>query len=197
MMEGMTEENFELLGGALCLDFANTVHQYGAPDPQDDLRDFDDLRLWGLQTGTWPARGGVRGSLADLRRAKQARDLIYRVLSKLAAGKDPASQDLDKLNHHLAQALSQRKLGWSDKGATWTWTSAKDPVDLLLWRVFDSCATLLTSHEWRRIRECGSATCTWLFLDQSKNGTRRWCDMKRCGNREKSRRHYARVRHGS
>src|SRR5262249_26298659 len=185
------------LGGALCLDFANTVNQSGAPDPQDDLRNFEDLRAWGVQTGTWAARGGVRGSAADLRRAKQARDLIYRVLSKLAAGKDPAAADLDKLNHHLADALSRRKLVWSNEGAGWVWTAANHPADSLLWRVFDSCAGLLTSPDWRRIRECSSDTCTWLFLDQSKNGTRRWCDMKRCGNREKSRRHYARIRRES
>jgi predicted RNA-binding Zn ribbon-like protein len=55
-----------------------------------------------------------------------------------------------------------------------------------------AAAELLTSDDRARIRECGSETCFWLFMDHSKNGTRRWCDMKVCGNREKARRHYRR-----
>jgi predicted RNA-binding Zn ribbon-like protein len=58
--------------------------------------------------------------------------------------------------------------------------------------VVRAAADLATSAELSRIRECGSDTCFWLFLDRSKNGTRRWCDMKVCGNRAKARRHYQR-----
>jgi len=47
-----------------------------------------------------------------------------------------------------------------------------------------------------RVRECDGAACTWLFLDQSRNRSRRWCSMESCGNRAKARRHYHRQRAG-
>jgi predicted RNA-binding Zn ribbon-like protein len=59
-----------------------------------------------------------------------------------------------------------------------------------------SAAELLTSETLSRVRECGGATCTWLFLDASRNRSRRWCSMESCGNRAKARRHYRRRREG-
>jgi predicted RNA-binding Zn ribbon-like protein len=47
---------------------------------------------------------------------------------------------------------------------------------------------LMTSERLQALRECGNRECRWLFLDTSKNHTRRWCDMKVCGNRIKARR---------
>jgi predicted RNA-binding Zn ribbon-like protein len=52
----------------------------------------------------------------------------------------------------------------------------------------------MASDRRRRVRLCANAQCLWLFLDQSKGGTRRWCDMAACGNRAKARRHYQRMR---
>lgn len=43
-----------------------------------------------------------------------------------------------------------------------------------------------------RIKECPYPQCGRLFLDQSKNRSRRWCEMSMCGNRTKARRHYRR-----
>jgi predicted RNA-binding Zn ribbon-like protein len=62
----------------------------------------------------------------------------------------------------------------------------------MLWPIVDAAADLLVRGEPERIKTCGSATCGWLFLDLSRNRSRRWCDMKDCGNRAKARRHYAR-----
>lgn len=55
-----------------------------------------------------------------------------------------------------------------------------------------SALDLLPAANWRRIRICGN--CGWLFLDRSRNGSRQWCDMSVCGNRQKARRHYRRRR---
>jgi predicted RNA-binding Zn ribbon-like protein len=62
----------------------------------------------------------------------------------------------------------------------------------MLWPVARSAADLLTSQEQSRVRECAASDCGWLFLDLSRNRSRRWCDMETCGNRTKARRHYAR-----
>ena len=70
---------------------------------------------------------------------------------------------------------------------------APEPADLLapvLW----SAADLLLRARHRRIRRCANPECLWLFIDESRMGTRRWCDMASCGNRAKARRHYEKIR---
>ena len=55
---------------------------------------------------------------------------------------------------------------------------------------------ILSENGQQRIRRCTNDDCLWLFLDESKNGTRRWCDMASCGNRAKARRHYLKMKQG-
>jgi predicted RNA-binding Zn ribbon-like protein len=69
----------------------------------------------------------------------------------------------------------------------WSWADQRDP-ELPLWALAMSAADLITSEAVQRVRTCDNAECRWLFLDTSKNHTRRWCDMKICGNRMKARR---------
>ena len=70
------------------------------------------------------------------------------------------------------------------------WTSTADGLQQVLFAVLTSAAELLASDRVRRVRECASADCTWLFVDESRNRSRRWCEMRACGNRMKARRHY-------
>jgi predicted RNA-binding Zn ribbon-like protein len=63
----------------------------------------------------------------------------------------------------------------------------------LLAPVMRSAADLLIRAD-RRVRRCANEACLWLFNDESKAGTRRWCDMSSCGNRAKSRRHYLKTK---
>jgi predicted RNA-binding Zn ribbon-like protein len=68
-------------------------------------------------------------------------------------------------------------------------------MDAPLWGVTRSAADLLTSDTERPlVRECSAEDCHWLFLDTTRNRSRQWCSMKSCGNRQKARRHYQRVR---
>ena len=67
----------------------------------------------------------------------------------------------------------------------------------MLWRLAVDASDLLTSTDLDRVRECSGDTCSWLFLDRSRNRSRRWCDMADCGNRAKARRHYSRLKAGS
>ena len=69
-------------------------------------------------------------------------------------------------------------------------------LDAVLWHVARSAAELLTSGDLGRVRGCASEECGWVFLDTTRNRSRRWCDMKECGNREKARRFYQRSREG-
>jgi len=50
----------------------------------------------------------------------------------------------------------------------------------------------LQEVERDRIRQCADDACGWLFVDRSRNNSRRWCDSTDCGNRNRVRRHYRR-----
>jgi predicted RNA-binding Zn ribbon-like protein len=71
----------------------------------------------------------------------------------------------------------------------WVWVGIEDDLTGFLWPVARAAAELLTSGQVVRLRECAGDPCGWLFLDLSKNGSRRWCDMADCGNRAKARRY--------
>ena len=76
----------------------------------------------------------------------------------------------------------------------WARNRGEKALDSALWPIADSAAKLLTSPDRKRIKECASNNCLWLFLDTTKNHKRRWCDMKSCGNRAKVREHRRRKR---
>jgi predicted RNA-binding Zn ribbon-like protein len=98
------------------------------------------------------------------------------------------------LQAEVTCALAHFRVAWSPAGFGWEWDQANSGLDRVLWPVAWSAAELLTQGPLERIRECpGQDTCGWLFLDLSKNASRRWCDMRVCGNRAKARRHYERA----
>lgn len=113
-------------------------------------------------------------------------------MSPLNVGRHPPAADLARLNRVLAVAPAGLKLVRS-KGR-YAWRAKTDALDGLLAPIIWSAAELLASEQLARVKSCGAADCGWLFLDLSRNGSRRWCSMDDCGNRAKARRHYARSR---
>ena len=96
----------------------------------------------------------------------------------------------------LASARGPGAYGAADTGAQFVWEPVAEADDLqtLLWPVVWSAVELLTGGPVERVRECDNDPCGWLFVDMSRNRSRRWCDMRDCGNRVKARRHYARTK---
>jgi predicted RNA-binding Zn ribbon-like protein len=196
---------FDLSGGALCLDFANTIDDRPAPRPNEYLEAYADLVAFARATRSLPdahlaallAEAGRRPADAHtaLIRAREIREVIYRLFLALAERSPAPAADLEALNAGLAEALGQARVMATGEGRFgWAWADA--PVDLLapVWPVVRSAADLLTSAELSALRLCASESCAWLFLDTSRNGSRRWCSMRTCGNRAKARRHHARAR---
>lgn len=189
---------FEFIGGWLCLDFTNTIGYVPDPDSTNGLRSFADLIDWGEQAGiltpTAAQMGRESGSDAPLlNRALALRTTLYRLFSAAADGHTPASSDLDALNATLREALAQRTLRWTPAGFVWAWNDANTPQSIL-WQVAWSASELLVSDQLERVRQCAGDDCTFLFIDTSRNHSRRWCDMKSCGNQAKAHRHYHRQR---
>lgn len=197
------ESSFELSGGALCLDFANTLEDR-LGDARERLRAYPDLLEFAVQTGSLEpetaeslARRGRRRparAAEALRRAISLRETLFRIFAALAAGGPPPPAELRRLNRALPGALARLTLVGHGDRIEWAWTGPAEALDRPLWPVLRSAAELLTSDDRERVRECDSRTCSWLFLDCSRNRSRRWCDMKTCGNRAKARRHYRRRR---
>lgn len=194
----------EMVGGRLCLDFANTVHSYDNDEPRDELKSYADLVSWSRQAGVLTDREARRllreaaehpvKANAALERGKQLRNATFRIFAAIAGEDAPARDDLATLNAALAEAMKRSRVVATSNGFDWGWAEDVYGLDQMLWPVARSAADLLTSDELDRTRECGGDICTWLFMDTSKNRSRRWCDMKGCGNRAKSRRHYERKR---
>lgn len=199
---------FELLGGRLCLDFANTVSGKRAVDERDHLGSYEALVSWGQQTDAISEAHGRRLLAEARRRPSEAeatfraaialRETIYRTFLALAQGGSPRQADLDAIGAWLGRALAHRRLRRGQACCVLGWEEPPDALDAMLWPVVASAAELLVSGgDLERVRVCGlydADECGWLFVDETKSHTRRWCSMKDCGNRAKARRHYQRAR---
>ena len=205
-----TEWTFELLGGRLCLDFANTVSGKREADPRDRLHDYQGLVSWGRQSGA-VGEAQARRLLAEARRrpsdAERAfreaialREALYGMFLTFAQGREPGRAGLDVLNAALGRALAHRRIRRGEGCCALGWEEVPGALDAVLWPVAASAAELLVSgDDLARVRVCGayeSDECGWLFVDHTKSHTRRWCSMKDCGNKAKARRHYQKVRAG-
>ncbi len=193
---------FEFSADSLCLDLANTWG-YREDETKDRLSCFGDLVEWAWQAGIVDDGGarslregaaqhpGVAGeAFAD---AVAVREVIYRACSAVAAGRPIDDSDLETLNGRLS-ALPRRVLRRGGDCCEWNWAEDERGLGRIVWPVLRSAADLLTSADVTRIRECEAPDCSWLFLDSSRGGRRKWCDMSVCGNRAKARRYYARHR---
>lgn len=198
------EYRFDLSGGVLCLDFANTVsHRFNPERLAEHVNAFPDLISFAEQSKVLSSQAAraqrtrARTHVADAHRAYSKaitlRESFYRAFSAAVAGVPVASQDLQLIDEFVREALTHRKLIKSGKGYQWQWEANGSKVlDRILWPIAQSAAELLTSDQLGSVRLCDAPDCDWLFLDNSRNRSRRWCDMKSCGNRQKARRHYSR-----
>jgi predicted RNA-binding Zn ribbon-like protein len=193
--------SFTLVGGELCLDFANTAHWEIQTQPNRNLKTYADLLCWSVQLNILTKREAEGFLRESKRQAKQAesemelawqiQDLIYRIFSSSIDHKNPRGRDLEMLNHTLSEALAHQRIVSKSEGFHWVWDDQEIRLDRVLWPILRSAADLLTSERLHQVKKCGG--CGWLFLDRN-NGTRRWCTMRVCGNRAKARRHYERIR---
>jgi predicted RNA-binding Zn ribbon-like protein len=189
---------FHIGYGALCLDFANTVSWRGSAEPADRLPTYGELVRFFGQSGLLSEAAARRlqreaGRRPDraartLRRAVELREALYRTFSGLAAGHLPRSSDLASLNKLLPTALAHLRVSRDGGRFGWRWDGDARLLNHLLSPVVRDAAVFLTSADFSRLRICGNPQCGWVFLDTSKNGTRRWCSMAVCGNRDKLRR---------
>ncbi len=195
--------HFALLGGDPSVDFVNTVDSWLSDAPNDRLKSYADLLDWSEQAGLVPS--GLISSLREeasrrqedaeraLRKARSLRAALYRILTAVASGEPPDTKHLDAITSLARKAAAHSRLDHREEGFAWVLDEAGScELDWPICELARAAVELLTSKSLRLVRQCADETCGWLFLDQSRNQSRRWCDMSSCGNRAKARRNYAR-----
>jgi predicted RNA-binding Zn ribbon-like protein len=181
----------------LCLDFANSRYWRGTDQPTETLTTFEDVFRWltaahalepkTLESlrATWSSTGTDHADTIQLREA------LYRLFTAAASHTPPALADIDIFNRKLAAAPARTQLV-PHEGAYFWRANLKPQLPDLLAPVLWTAGDMLAEPRRDCVRLCANEECVWLFLDDSKSGTRRWCDMKACGNRAKAHRHYQR-----
>jgi predicted RNA-binding Zn ribbon-like protein len=194
-----TIETLELDGGALCLNFVNSVRNRF----EDPLFEFivtpEDLLLWSCRTQIFDEDSEERlknyvlknqeKAISDLKKILKTRELLYRIFQQFSQKKRPADKDIWLFNKELSLVLRylkfeiieslETKVIWSNEPSDLLWTSLP---------IIKSAYELLISDSKNRIKECSN--CGWLYLDKSKNNSRLWCNMKTCGNTIKIKKYY-------
>ena len=201
----MSTDEFDFDAGELCLDFANTAEWHASDEPDEKLEGYGDLLRWGEAAGILPPRQAERlkkaaaqqPGAAEVARhdAIRLREAIYRIFTSVAHEETVAPADLALLNDRLRQALPHLRVTPSPPAFGWAWTESGDDLLQIVWPVARSAANLLTGEALDRVGQCADDRgCGYLFIDTSRNRSRRWCSMESCGNRAKVHRHYHRQR---
>lgn len=191
-----------LVAGPLCLNFTNTASGRGTDTHQDHLKAYNDLLAWSLHAGALTP--GIAITLAELaehkpnaarkvlQRAVELRECLHVIGTAIAAGKAPPAGAVSAFETAMVQAAKSGRLTWNGKNFTWGLDAKTPHLELPLWPIIRSAGEVLITAPLERLKTCAGVHCGWLFLDETRNGKRRWCEMEVCGSRAKMRRFRAR-----
>lgn len=195
---------FELSGGDISLDLVNTVDMRPLESRKELLATYSSVCSWARQSALITAgqeseligRASRHKHKAEAARKKfvETRECLFAMLMALTEGQKISKelrQAWTQLAHH---AIAQHELVEHHRGLAWRNAANRHDFDFMLWPIIHAAVALLTGPQSERIRRCAAETCDWMFLDTSKRGNRRWCDMTVCGNRAKARRFYLRTK---
>lgn len=191
------DHTFELVGESIAADFANTLSGSRAQPSTDHVERYADLVAFAQESGA------VSGALAKRlvaraerhpqlateihRRSITLREAIWRAFDRIAHQREPDRADVSLISAETSEAFAHAAIVRDGSDYNWTWEDTDD-LARVLWPIARAATEVITSPtERERIRECASDTCAWVFVDRTKNHSRRWCDMAGCGNRAKGR----------
>ena len=196
----LTAYTFDFYGDHLCLNFTNTLSDRLSEQPNERLNTYTDLLSWSMQAHLiTPEEASQLREIAQqipqeaervFARAIALRELIHRIFLAIAEGRVPMEEDLRLLSLNFAEVMAKGELVFTEQHYAWRWPITAGRLDGLFGYIVPAAVELLTSKEVSLVRICAAADCGWLFLDTSKNHSRRWCNMKSCGNRAKVRKFY-------
>jgi predicted RNA-binding Zn ribbon-like protein len=178
---------------------------HASADPYEHMGDYFSLVSWGEGAGIIASEKADRlrqlasekadEAAAAYDGAIQLREAIYRIFSRHYHNEPVKPDDMQVLNGILSMSLPHLQVASLSAGFGWEWSIDTDDFNQIIWPVARSAAELLTSDQLCCVRVCeDDQGCGYLFIDTTRNHSRRWCSMESCGNRAKARRHYARQR---
>jgi predicted RNA-binding Zn ribbon-like protein len=187
-----------LVGGGLSLDLANTTDRHGDHGAADELAPgYANLVDWFEYAKVLDAQQSrrllllagrnSRDAAATRRRLIALREATYGIVLAIINQRVPEAVDLDVLNEELAHAHDARQLVATDGALQWDWVAPLG-LDHLLWEASLAAERLFTSNRLSRLRQCDAPECQRVFLDTSRNGSRRYCTSTGCGAVERVRR---------
>ena len=198
-----TLDSLEIVGGALCLNFANTLNSRLTPE-HDYLITFSDLAAWANKVGVLSgeqmtslqqqAKKAPENANRALQDARHLREFLYALFSGFVRQVDPPEAHLDAFTRLWGEAIAHSHLTKSAQRYTIAWEIDR-ACEAIRWPIIHSAGELIVSGELGHIKECPG--CGWLFLDLSKNQSRRWCSMNTCGVSDKMRRYYRKSQQGT
>jgi predicted RNA-binding Zn ribbon-like protein len=196
---------FKFVGGRVALDLLNTADWPASGPALDRLASYDRLLEWaeeaGLLSGAAAARLRKRAAAdpsaaeASLQWARDLRRALHRSVVAMVSGRGLAPA-LDRLTPFLREPLAHLVLEPDRNGPAIRagWLGLEDTLDGPIWPVVWDAVQLFLSPEAEQLRVCGGEDCGWVYVDHSRNGLRRWCEMETCGTRAKNRRRGRRAR---
>jgi predicted RNA-binding Zn ribbon-like protein len=189
----------EAVDAARVLSFINTLSSRPLPEPVETLTSYDALVGWAREQRLISAAAAAR-LLAEARRhphqagavlsrAKEFREALHALALAVEQQRQPAAAVLQTISDRLADAYAHGRLVSHDGALQWIYAPTDaDGLDRVLWEISRAAGRLVLSPRLSRVRACAASDCGWWFMDDTKNRSRRWCDMTLCGNREKVRR---------
>ncbi|HKP27290.1 MAG TPA: ABATE domain-containing protein [Dongiaceae bacterium] len=193
-----------IVGGRPCLDFLNTTSGRGTTDRREHLHTYGDLLAWTHHAGLLSAedtlalarlaRGKPAGARRMLAQAVTLRETLHVVFEATVHRREVPADAVVRLNRFIAGTAKVTQLA-PTKGLLWRWSSESRRLGRPLWPIIRCAADLLTAGPLNRVKMCSGQACGWMFLDETRNGRRRWCEMQVCGSRAKM--HRFRQRHGA
>lgn len=188
-----------LVAGPLCLNFTNTASGRGAKTHQDHLKTYRDLLAWSLHAGSITAERAA--GLAELARRQQGaarrvllqaielREALHAIGTAIAAHEKPPPAAIAGLERAMVRAARAGRLEWDGTRLAWGLDHTPPRLEMPLWPIIRSAGEVLLGGPLDRLKTCAGVNCGWLFLDTTRNGRRRWCEMEVCGSRAKMRRY--------
>ena len=179
------------------LSFVNTLSGRPTATPTERLISYDALVDWAREAGLLKADDGERlaararrkteDAARIVQRARDLRERLHDTFEATSQGRMPSAPTLDALGVELSRWYPHGRLVPDGDRLQWVY-GGTDELERPLSEIARAAARLVTSAALMRVRACAADDCGWWFLDETKNHSRRWCDMKICGNRDKVRR---------
>lgn len=198
-----TIETLELDGGSLCLDFVNNVRNRLEHPLYEFITNPSAWLRWVHRVSLVDSSEEERLKIyisqhpvkaqQELKRIIKVRELLYRIFRSLANKEIPTTQDIKVFNKELSQSFRNISIDITeDLNIKENWNDESYNLLFTLHPLMKSAYELLISETLNRLKECDH--CGWIYLDRSKNNSRRWCNMKTCGNTEKTKKYYYKSR---